>query len=201
MFPQLRFLTHHLRRLAMFGIIGAVVAGIFTALFPLYYRADAQVLIITRSRLSADPYTIVKSAERVGESIALVLTSHDFYTKVIRQPGFTIDTQWFEQGSEKKRRKRWEKTIRASVVYGTGILNVSAYSTNRDQAKAIAGSAVSALVNESGEYTSGDLNFKVLNDPLVTRFPVRPNVAVNMLLGAIVAVLLKGMLLMRRTAS
>jgi len=64
------------------GFVTAVLAAGATFLFPLEYRADASVLIISKSRYGVDPYTVVKSAERVGENIAQIISTDDFYDKV-----------------------------------------------------------------------------------------------------------------------
>ena len=64
------------------GILVALLSAGITLIFPLQYRADAQVLIISQSRSGVDPYTVVRSAERVGENIAQVMKTNDFYQKV-----------------------------------------------------------------------------------------------------------------------
>ena len=87
------------------SIIFGLVAGLITILFPLEYRADAQVLIISQSRYGVDPYTVVKSAERVGENIAQVVKTNDFFKKVMAQEGFVIDKSRFQNISERNKRK------------------------------------------------------------------------------------------------
>jgi len=167
------------------GIICALVSALVTVAFPLEYRADAQVLIISKTRYGVDPYTVVKSAERVGENIAAIITSNDFFEKVMVQPGFTLDKSYFQNIPERTKRKRWTKSIDASVVYGTGVLNMSAYSTDPNQAVQLVGAAVNALVAQGWEYVGGDVSLKVVNAPVVTRWPVRPNILINALIGLI----------------
>jgi len=85
-----------------------------------------------------------------------------------------------------------------SVVYGTGVLNVSAYHPDAEQAKMLAGAAVNALSSKGWEYVGGDVTIKVVNEPIVTRFPVRPNVVLNAVLGFIVGVLLSGLMILKK---
>ncbi|MBT3539431.1 hypothetical protein HOF40_01600 [Candidatus Parcubacteria bacterium] len=180
------------------GIILGVLSGIVTMLFPLSYRADAQVLIISKSRYGVDPYTVVRSAERVGENIAQVMRTNDFYNKVKDQKEFAIDWSRFDERNEREKRKLWNKTMSPSVVYGTGVLNVSTYHPDGEQAALLAGAAVNALSAKGWEYVGGDVTIKVINEPIVTQFPVRPNAILNILLGFMVGVLLSGLVVVKK---
>ena len=182
----------------LFGAILAILSGGATVFFPLEYRADAQVLIISKSRYGVDPYTVVKSAERVGENIVAVMKTDDFRDKVRAQPGYAIDWGRFDALNERARRRAWPEMVGSSVVYGTGVLNVSAYHPNPDQARALAGASVGALVSRAWEYVGGDVILKVVNTPVVTRWPVRPNLALNTVLGGVVGVILAGFAVSRR---
>ena len=48
------------------------------------------------------------------------------------------------------------------------------------------------------EYVGGDVTIKVVNAPVATRFPVRPNLPLNGALGFVVGVLLMVLALLRR---
>jgi len=180
------------------GIIVAIIAGIITALFPLQYRADAQVLIISQSRYGVDPYTVIRSAERVGENISQVMKTSDFYNKVRELGQAGIDWSQFEGLNDRDKRKKWEKTIEPSVVYGTGVLNVSAYSVDSAEAQALAAAAANTLVSKGWEYVGGDVTIKIVNQPIVTRYPVRPNILINVVLGFIVGILLTSLMVVRK---
>lgn len=80
-------------------------------LFPLEYRADAQALIISKSRYGVDPYTVVKSAERVGENLVQVIGTKDFYDKVMLQTGYSIDRTKFDNVSEKELGENYGKKL------------------------------------------------------------------------------------------
>lgn len=180
------------------GIVIGLVSLLISLLFPLEYRADAQALIISKSRYGVDPYTVVKSAERVGENLVQVIGTSDFYDKVMLQTGYSIDRTKFDNASERARRKLWQKTVQSSVVYGTGVLNISAYNTDPNQAKQMAGATVDTLASKGWEYVGGDVTIKVVNQPVATRFPVRPNLALNFVMGFLVGVVLSSVLVMRK---
>ena len=198
--------THHpikklLKRwklIFLVSIILALLSGLVTLLFPLDYRADAQVLIVSKSRYGVDPYTVVKSAEWVGENIAQVMKTNDFYNKVMNQEGFAINKTRFQNVTERQKRKVWQKVMNGSIVYGTGVLNVSAYSPDQQDAKQLAGAAASALVEKGWEYVGGDVTIKIVNPPVVTKYPARPNILINIFLGFIVGGLLAGVKVVKK---
>lgn len=194
----LKILRRRWKVVLIFGLVFALISVFITVLFPLEYRADAQVLIISKSRYGVDPYTVVKSAERIGENIAQVIKTDDFYNKVVGQSDYVFDNSKFENISERKKRKRWQKTVDASVVYGTGVLNISSYSENSDDAKKMAGAVASTLASKGWEYVGGDVSIKVVNDPIVTKWPARPNLVLNLILGFMVGVLVSGFVLVRK---
>jgi len=196
--PSFDLILRRSKLIILSGFVFAVAAFLITLLFPLEYRADAQVLIISRSRYGVDPYTVVKSAERVGENIAQIVKTNDFFNKVFVQPGYNLDRARFENIDDRTKRKRWEKAIDASVVYGTGVLNISGYSTNKDQASQLAAAASNALVSSGWEYVGGDVSIKLVNDPIVTRFPARPNMVVNVVAGFLLGVVVLSLVILRK---
>ena len=181
------------------GIILAVLSGFVCLLFPLEYRADAQVLIISKSRYGVDPYTVVKSAERVGENLTQVMKSNDFYNKVMNQPGYNLDKGIFNNIEERLKRKKWNKTVNTSVIYGTGVLNISAYHTDKSQAKEYAGAVAGTLSSQAWQYVGGDVTLKVINDPVVTPWPVRPNIVVNIIVAFMIGLVLSSFVFLKRS--
>ncbi len=196
-------ITHVLgKRLGALFFAGLVVAVLSVAasfLFPIEYRADAQVLIVSRSRFGVDPYTVVKSAERIGENVVPIVKTNHFFGKVMATPGYAIDKTPFENVPERIKRKRWQKAVHASVVYGTGVLNVSAYHTNPKQAVTLAGAVATTLVASAPEYVGGDVTMKVINDPVATRFPARPNLPLNAAVGFVLGAILRSFMVLRKS--
>ena len=184
--------------LVALGLVTAILAAGVTLLFPLEYRADAGVLIISQSRYGVDPYTVVKSAERIADNIVQVMGTDDFYEKVKQQDGYTINWNVFDTLDARKKRNAWQKGVQGSVVYGTGVLNISAYSTDPEQAKDLAGAAADTLESKGWQYVGGDVTLQVVNHPVVTKWPVRPNIFTNAVLGFAVGVLLGALVVTRR---
>lgn len=187
------------RTLFVSAFFVAFVAGVVSLVFPLEYRADAQILIVSKSRYGIDPYTAVKSAERVGENVVQVLSSDVFYKSVFEEaePGTPVG-YFVDARNDRERRKRWEHAVGASVVYGTGVLNVSAYATTKDGAVALSKAVANALVNRVTDYVGGDVSLKIINAPVSTNVPVRPNLPMNIGLGFLVGFFISSVVVVRR---
>jgi capsular polysaccharide biosynthesis protein len=186
------------RLIAIAAFFGMVISLGVSLLLPREYRADAQVLIIARSRSGVDPYTIAKSAERVGENIAAVMETDDFFQKVFAQTRYPIDRAYFENATDRVRRKRWTRAVNAQIVYGTGVLNVSAYGKMPESAKALASAVVDTLVAKGWEYVGGDVTIKAVNQPVARPFPARPNFVINLLIGSLLGALFASVAILRR---
>jgi len=194
----LELLKRRFRLVLFAGLVVGILAVAVSLLFPLQYRADAQILIISKTRYGVDPYTAIKSAERVGENLVQVVKTNDFFSKTMSQAGYNIDKTPFENVTERVKRQRWQKALNVSVVYGTGVLNISAYNKDKGQAEQLAAAAANALTVSGWEYVGGDVGFKVVNEAVGTRFPVRPNLIINFVLGFVVGVILVLFFVLRR---
>lgn len=163
------------------GFIGLLIAIIVSLFFPLKYSATAGVFVIPRQGFGVDPYTVIKSSERVGENLALAIGTSEFLGRVLDvEP--RIDQSAFPT-EERLRRKYWLKNIEADVTPGTGLLRMTAYSTDPAQAVILA-TGVSKTIMEYGiEYVGAQATFKIADEPIASRFPVRPNIPMNGLIG------------------
>lgn len=167
----------------------SVVVGLLSALVSFLvlekeYGSDAQVLIISKSRYGVDPYTSVKSSERVGENLLHVIKTDDFYGKVL-ESSTKFDTSGFENLSDRKRRKKWDKSVDVAVRYGTGVVDIRTYHPSAAEANNMAQAIMETLVSKGWEYVGGDVTLKIINKPVATQFAAKPNLAVNGLVGFI----------------
>lgn len=187
----------HWKTLFLWGLLTALFVTALSLFFPLEYRADAGVYIISKSRYGVDPYTVVKSAEQVGQNITQVIKTQDFFDKVLALAGSNLDRSEFQNVSDRVRAKRWQKAVDGSVVFGTGVLNVSAYNRDPEQAKVLVTALVDTLVQKGYEYIGGDVTIKQVNKAIVTRFPVRPNIPLNAALGFMIGALLSSIMVLK----
>ncbi len=183
-------LLKHSKLIFIWGVVFAILAGLISLVFPKYYSAESQVLLISRGYGGVDPYTQAKAAERIGENLAGIIKTADFYTKVMEDTTANFDRARWVSLSERARRKAWGRDVEATVVYGTGLLKVTVYGQSKEDALALSQAVTDVLSNRGWEYVGGDVSLKVVNNPLVSRLPVRPNYLVNVALGFVLGLLL-----------
>lgn len=189
-------LSQYFKLIMVWGILFAIVAGGVSLLFPKQYSAESQVLIISRDRSGVDPYTQAKSAERIGESLAQIMKTTDFYNKVLNSsPSSTavFDKRVWQELSERDQRKKWEKDVVGEVVTGASLLKITVYADTPEEALRFSGAVTKTLVDRGWEYVSGDVVIKPVDDALVSDFPARPNMVVNAGIGFWVGVVLSSL--------
>ncbi len=177
------------KKILLFSLLAMVVAIGLSFTQKLKYSSTIRMLIIQPSSLNVDPYTAIRSAEQIGNNLAQVVYTTDFFTKVTNAPNFAIDPTYFPD-NDAKRRKLWSQTVSVRVENGTGLLNITVYHPNKDQATAIAQAIGYVMTNQGANYVGGTaLQIKLVDEPLVSNFPVKPNLAVNGFTGLILGAL------------
>ncbi|MBI2483265.1 hypothetical protein HYV74_03765 [Candidatus Uhrbacteria bacterium] len=188
------------RRIFWMGVLGAVVTCAIVLFLPLRYRATMRVLIIQSTSPTLDAFTAVKSAEKIGKNFSQIIASSSFLDRVL-QANSKIQASYFP-AVERKRRRAWEEMVTASVAPETSVMAIAVYHPAPTQAAAIAGSVGAILARDAREYTgSPDIAVKVIDSPILSRFPVRPNVPLQVLLGALLAAALSTVTLAARRRS
>jgi capsular polysaccharide biosynthesis protein len=167
---------------AMFGLLGLVLALIVSFVQPLKYSSTARLLILQDMGSGADAYTASRSEERIADNLSTILYTSTFFNQVM-SAGFDIDASSFPQDAFKQR-KAWGKMVKATVARGSGLLTVTAYHSDVGEAEQIVRAIAFVLTQRVGEYTSGgNVAARLVDEPLNSRWPVRPNVVVNSLSG------------------
>lgn len=180
----------HWKLIFFWGLFMASITIGVSFVLPRQYSAESQILIITRDRYGVDPYTQAKAAERVGENLAQIMKTADFYNKVIASE-FTFDRDsWKNISTERLRRKNWQKDVLANVVYGTSLMKVTVYRDTPLEAVALSNAVTQTITSRGWEYIGGDVVIKVVGDSLASRWYARPNFAMNGLFGFLVGAFL-----------
>jgi len=163
-----------------------LVLGIILSLIqPFEYSANVKFLVIQKSTVAYDAYSAAKSAEKIGKNLAQVIYSNSFFNKVLNA-GFGIDEKYFAD-EENKKRKQWQQMIDADVVGETSVLTMTVYHKDKDQALKIAQAVTYVLSTQSAEYVGiGDIDLKMIESPLASRYVERPNFILNALVSIIV---------------
>lgn len=172
---------------AIFSITLAflIMAALLTFSQPLKYRSQSRLLII--QNISADPYTVSRSNQYLSNLFSQIIYSSSFFDLALSNNRYTIDKNYFN-GNYKKQMKLWEKTVAAQSVGDTGIIEIDVYHANPLQAKQLSLAVNDTLMTQSFNYQGNNQNqvkFEVIDQPIVSDYPVKPNVLTN-LLGALI---------------
>lgn len=161
---------------------GAAVALVLSIVQPLKYRATMRFLVIQATTPTLDAFTAVKSSEKIAGNLGRVIASSSFLERVLQaQPDIDRDTF---PTDEHKRRRAWERTVATSVLPETSVMELRVYHARAAQARTVAEGVAGVLVRDANRYTgSADISVQVIDPPLVSRFPVKPNIPANVLIG------------------
>jgi len=166
------------------AFVGLVIALLVSFLQPLKYSSTVRLLILQENASSLDAYTASRSVERLAENLSTIVYTTSFFDQVM-SAGFDIDQSIFPDREDKKRRT-WEKMVSASVSRGNGLLSLTAYHVDVDQAEQIVNAMSYVLTQQATSYLSGgDISVRVVDTPLNSRWPARPNIPANAFSGLV----------------
>ncbi len=183
-------LSRYASTVVLFAVSGLVLGVVLSFLRPLEYRASTR-LLITQNVVSADAYTASRSSERIADELARIVFTSTFFEQVL-DAGYNIDESQFpsEERQPARRRTRWARMVDTSVARGTGLLSVSVYNREPEQAQQIAEAIAFVLTQRGWQYTSGkDLSIRQVDASLISKFPVRPNIPSNAFMGLVLGFL------------
>lgn len=170
------------RQGAVFGIvlIFLAVTAIFTLAQTLKYRAVSRLLIVQEGTFS-DPYTVAKSNQYISSLMAEAVSSGSFLQSLSASSSSAINWNYF-RGDYKQQLKEWKKTIVAKNISDTGVLEVSIYHSNPEQARQLALAVNNAIINQNSNYQNlNNVKIKVIDEPTVSSYPVKPNLPLNVI--------------------
>jgi capsular polysaccharide biosynthesis protein len=176
------------KRILLFALVSAAFGVALSFLFPLQYSSSMRMLIIQKQLSDADPYTAIKASERISDNLAQIVYTTSFFDKVMAAK-FNIDQTVFK-ADPIKRRKQWQEMIGTQVIRGSGMLQVTVYHVDPAQATQIGRAIAFVLTTEGWQYVGGgDLQVKLVDDPLQSRWPVKPNIPANAFGGLVLGII------------
>lgn len=182
-----RLILRSWRQVLLVTLLGLVLALAFSLVQPLRYSSTVRLLITQTNSTGLDPYTAIKSTERIAQNFSEIIFTSAFFQAVVDDP--SVDSSYFPI-DEINRRKKWASTIETSVSPGTGVMSVTAYHSNRDQATTLAVRVAQQVVLQAPNYFGFSVRVQVIDAPLPSRFFAKPNFVVNGAYGAIAGALL-----------
>jgi capsular polysaccharide biosynthesis protein len=181
-----RVVIRQWRIIALSSLLGLVLALGFSLVQPLRYSSSVRLLITQTNVTGLDPYTAVKSTERIAQNLSEVIYTTSFFNAVMSSE--QIAREYFPTDEIDKRGK-WRDTVETSVSPGTGVMSVTAYHTDRAQATRIAIQVAQEISNQAPNYFGYSVRVQVIDDPLPSRFFAKPDFVRNGLLGLLAGLL------------
>jgi len=176
------------RKVAVVALSVVLLALFVTLIQPFLYRTSLSIYVVQKSGFSIDAYSATKSEERLANKLAQVVYSSTFFEKVVKSD-FGIEADYFPT-DELQKRKKWAKTIEASAPAGLSRLDINVYHSDPKQALALAKSIGYVLLTYKNEFIGiPDVDLRILDTPLVSKYPVRPNIILNVFGSAIIGLL------------
>ncbi len=182
-----RLILRAWRQVLLVTLIGLVLAVAFSLMQPLRYSSSVKLLITQTNSTGLDPYTAVKSTERIAQNLGAVIYTSTFFNAVTTDP--SVQIAYFPE-DDNDRRQKWERTIETVISPGTGVMDVVAYHTDKNQAATLAVLVAKQLTLQAPDLFGFSVRAQVIDAPVTSRFFAKPNFAVNALYGAIAGFLL-----------
>lgn len=170
------------RLIAVSALLGLVLAVGFSLIQPLRYSSSVRLLITQTNITGLDPYTAIKSTERIAQNLTEVIYTSSFFNAVMASGG--IDASYFPQ-DEISKRNTWRSAVETTVTPGTGVMTVTAYHPSREQAIEIAVRVAQEIANQAPNFFGYSVRVQIIDDPLPSRFFAKPDFVRNALFGAI----------------
>ncbi|MFA4872445.1 MAG: GNVR domain-containing protein [Patescibacteria group bacterium] len=179
-----QFVYKHWGGIVILSLIGAVAAlGLSLQQTPLY-ASSARILVTQKQTSGMDAYTAARGSEKLAQNLTTIIGTASFFERVLGA-GFSIVNDFPKD--EASRRKAWGAVVKPSVVPSSSILAITVYHKNREQAERILVAINTVLISQGTGYlgTGDTVNLQIVDAPLTTTAPVKPNIPMNMAVGLI----------------
>ena len=143
------------------------------------YEAKSRILLLQYNGEAMDPYNAAKSNQFISNLLASVVSSNAFFNDVLGA-GFNIDQKYFGDDTSDKLEK-WQKTAEARAINDTGIIEINTFHSDKTQAEQINSAIINIIKTKNNSYygRNEDISIKVIDEPIMSDWPVRPNLILN----------------------
>lgn len=163
-------------------LVFLMIGALLTLVQPLEYGAKSRLLIVQETGPAFDPYAMAKSNENIGNILTKVIASNSFFNETL-EAGYNVNKEYFTH-DVKKQMKRWKKAVEVKSLGDVGIIEIEVYHRDKGQAEQIAQAINYTLKSKSNQYlnTGEKLTIKIIDQPIISTWPLRPNIPLNLLL-------------------
>lgn len=166
------------------------LAMLVSFLQPLKYSAESQILVVPDYQQTSDPYQISRTNEYLSSLLAQITYSSSFFEATVK-PEYQVDTTYFGD-TAKKRMTSWRSTIKIKPINDSGVISVKVYHTDKQQAEKLVRAINYNLITKNNYYHGlGDkVTLKVIDEPLISNWPAKPNLPLNFSLAIVLGILI-----------
>lgn len=185
----LKKLRQGYKRIIAYSLVLLVIGLTVSLLQPQLYRSRSKLLV---TMYGNDYYAIDKGNQYFASLLPKIASSQSFFNDLFSGSADTygLDRAYF--GSTYREEMRaWERTMSISMD-AQGILTVDIYHSNPEQAKQISMALDNYLIAKESYFQqlADKADIKIIDQPIVSRYPVKPDLAGNavaaMILGALI---------------
>jgi capsular polysaccharide biosynthesis protein len=184
----IRSLLASWRALVGLGIAGALLALAVSFLQPLQYSSTVRLLITQPGSVNVDAFTVLKSNERIAQNLSQLLRTSTFFENILAQAQ-GVDANYFPS-EEYERRRAWNRAIATSVDTGSGLMTISVYHSDVNQARGLVVAASNEIAKQAPNYFGSAIRVQVIDSPLDSRWFARPNFMNNAVYGLFTGIML-----------
>jgi capsular polysaccharide biosynthesis protein len=162
-----------------------VVVMIITFVQPLKYGATSTLLVVQNYGPNTDAYNVSRSNQFLSNLLAQVIYTDSFYEKVMSS-GYNIDKNIFSSDVN-QRKEQWQDMVYTHAIADTGMITLKVYHQDKATADKVNQAIAYTLMTKHSQYHGlGDnVKIKVINDSTLSDWPVKPNIALNLILGLV----------------
>lgn len=167
----------------IYPLIAAALSVGLSLLAPLEYSAKSQILVIHQIMPNLDAYSAARASEKLAQNLSEIIGTASFLAALLEtQP---IVPQNFLGLDEAKKRQQWGKKVEAKAV--NSLLEISVYDVDPQAAVNLNLAVAQTLLAQGDQWHGGgdSIRLKLVNPPLSSRYPARPNFLLNLLLAVI----------------
>lgn len=182
-------MRRHQTAILFITLLTLALSGAVTAIQPTEYRSSFSVVLIDQT-LNIDGYAAAKSAERLSQSLGQLVETDVFADKIydeLRGASLAQGNELFST-DQHLRREAWKRQVETRVQADVGLVRIAVFQPQPDAAQAIASTLSKQLVAFGRQYIGGGQNilFRIVDYPLPSERPARPNIILNLSAGLIV---------------
>lgn len=154
------------------------------------YAAESRILVKQNNTENKDAYNVSRSNVYFTDIFINIIHSESFLREVLGS-GFNIDKRLLGE-TEILQKEKWQASVSAEAVGNTGIIRITTYNREKYLAKEINEAIIYVYKTKHDLYHGfGDkISIEILNAPSASKWPVRPNIALNGFLGIVAGALL-----------